>query len=98
MVSMTKYSTQYFEYQNILKYLIDSGEYKPDIRKFTMTNAVKAKEIVKIFMRLNKSNYIRNTNEEIAMLISTMFEIDYKLAYNYLKNPGKTDTTKDLLG
>ena len=94
---INNFSESYFEYQKVSKYLIENAEYKPDIKKFTMTNAVNGKEIVKIFMRLNKLNYIHNTNEEIAKIVSTVFEIKYTTAYNYLKNPKNMDNTKDIL-
>lgn len=90
-------SSAFFEFQNVINYFIENGEYIPDIKKFTMTNAVNGKEITKIFYRLNKLNYIHNTNEEIAKLLSTLFEIKYLSAYNYLKNPKNMENTKDIL-
>ena len=88
----------YFEFQDIANYLIESKEYKPDVKKFNISNAAKDNEIVKIFMRLKNLNYITNTNEEIASLISKVFDIEYGTAHSYLKKPNDQKSVRNLLG
>lgn len=90
-------SKAYFEFQNIVLYLRENQEYKSDIKKFNLSNAVKANEIVKIFLELKRRKYIDNTNEDTATLICTIFDIKYETAYSYLKNPEKLDKTRDIL-
>ena len=90
------FSESYFEYEKVLNYLIEKDEYKPDIKKFNLTNATSDKAIVKIFMKLDDLGIINNTNEEIAKLISHVFDINYKTALSYLNNPNQMQKTKDL--
>jgi len=90
------FSESYFEYEKVLNYLIENDEYKPDIKKFNLTNATSDKAIVKIFMKLDDLGIINNTNEEIANLISIVFDINYKTALSYLNNPNQMQKTKDL--
>jgi len=91
-------SSIYFEFQNICHYLLETQEYKPDVKKFNISNTAKDNEIVKIFMRLKQLGIILNTNEEIASLISIVFDIGYKTAYSYLKKPNDQKSVKNLLG
>jgi hypothetical protein len=88
----------YFEFQNIANYLNESQEYETDVKKFNLSNAAKNNEIVKIFMRLKQLGYITNTNEEIAKLISKVFDIEYGTAISYLKKPGDQKSVRNLLG
>ena len=90
-------SKAYFEFQNIVLHIKENQEYKSDIKMFNLSNAVKANEIVKIFMRLKNNGYIDNTNEDTATLICKIFDIKYETAYSYLKNPEKLDKTRDIL-
>jgi len=92
------FSESYFEYEKVFNYLIENEEYKPDIKKFNLTNGTSDKAIVKLFMRLKNSGNINNTNEEIANLISHVFDIKYKTALSYLNNPNQMDKTKNLPG
>jgi hypothetical protein len=92
------FSKSYFEYQKVSDYLIENEEYKPDTKKFVVKNGVSNKAIVKLFMKLDNYGYIDNTNEEIAKLISLIFDINYKTALSYLNNPNQMQKTKDLFG
>lgn len=91
-------SKNYFEFQDVIKFLSIEDEYKPDIKKFVVKNGASDKSIVKLFMKLDDLGYIDNTNEEIAKLVSIIFDINYKTALSYLNNPNQMEKTKDLLG
>jgi hypothetical protein len=49
-------------------------------------------------MRLKQNGYITNTNEEIAYLISLVFNINENTALSYLKKPSEQVGVRDLLG
>ena len=98
MEIINQLSDSYFEFQKVSNYLIENGEYKPDIKKFNLTNGTSDKAIVKLFMKLDDLGFINNTNEEIANLVSQVFDIKYTTALSYLKNPNQMEKTKDLLG
>lgn len=93
----TYISSTYFEFQNIVQYIIDTQEYKTDVKKFILSNSAKAIDIVNIFFKLKRNNYIENTNEETAQLISIIFDIRYTTAYSYLKDHKKFDSARNLL-
>ncbi len=93
----TYISSIYFEFQNIVQYIIDTQEYKTDVKKFNLSNTAKAIDIVYIFHKLKRNNYITNTNEETAQLISIVFDIKYKTAYSYLKDNKKFESIRNLL-
>jgi len=95
LVNNHSISSSYFEFREVIKYFED--EFKPDVKKFNVSNAAKDNEIVKLFLRLKKLGYIVNSNEEIANLISCVFDINEKTALSYLKNPDKQTAVRDLL-
>ena len=86
----------YFEFQNVVTYFQDV--FKTEVRKFNISNAAKKNEIVKIFIRLKDLRYISNSNEEMAHLISQVFDIKYSTAYSYIKNPSDQKSVRNLLG
>jgi hypothetical protein len=98
MEIVNQLSDSYFEFQKVSNYLIENGEYIPEIKKFNLTNGTSDKAIVKLFMKLDDLGIINNTNEEIANLVSQVFDIKYKTALSYLNNPNQMDKTKDVLG
>lgn len=89
-------SASYFEFQRIYNYFND--QFKPEVKKFGMANSASGNEIVKVFYRLKQMGYITNTNEEIAYLISSVFDIKETSALSYLKKPGEQEGVRDLLG
>jgi hypothetical protein len=89
-------SASYFEFQKICDYFND--RFKPEVKKFAIANSTSANEIVKLFMRLKQNGYITNTNEEIAYLISLVFNINENTALSYLKKPSEQVGVRDLLG
>lgn len=93
----TYISSIYFEFQNIVQYIIDTQEFKTDVKKFNLSNTAKAIDIVNIFHKLKRNNYITNTNEETAQLISIVFDIKYTTAYSYLKDNKKFESIRNLL-
>lgn len=86
----------YFEFQNVVTYF--QGEFKTEVRKFNISNAAKKNEIVKIFIRLKDLRYISNSNEEMAHLISIVFDIKYTTALSYINKPSKQVSVRNLLG
>jgi len=88
-------SPSYFEFQNVIKFFDD--EFIPQAKKINVSNAATSNEIVKIFMRLKQLGYITNTNEEIANLISQIFDIKNSTALSYLKKPSELESVRNLL-
>jgi len=89
-------SASYFEFQKICDYFND--RFKPEVKKFTISNSASGNEIVKVFYHLKQMGYITNTNEEIANLISLFFDIKETSALSYLKKPSEQKGVRDLLG
>ncbi len=90
-------TSSFFEFEKVSKYIDESETYFPDTEKFLTQNGANDKAIVKLFMELRSRGFIDNTNEEIAKLISNVFNIKYSTAYKYLKNPSEMGKTKNLL-
>jgi hypothetical protein len=90
-------SSSFFEFEQVLNYVNELNTYFPETKKFLLSNGAKDKSIVKVFMELKNRGFINNTNEEIAKLVSLVFNIKQDTAYRYLKNPGSMSKTKDLL-
>ena len=82
-------SKAYFEFQNIVLHIKENQEYKSDIKMFNLSNAVKANEIVKIFLELKKRKYIDNTNEDNGEDEYIIGNMDYEDFYELKEKQDK---------